>query len=421
MRRLFALCCVTLHFLCTTTTIRAQSATKTFVSTDGSFSFIYPSGWSIAPSPQGKAYVSNYPMNESPPPNDLQLEINFPKTFAEYEQSGLGGTPLAITQAMLTAWRDAPPIRVDYEGVTTLTPIPTPPIFATKASIHAVETTINGRPAAQGSYYDAKLGTEIVRLLLVLDVGNSYCVVIYATSLNGGRHTLSSHEPIVKAIAQSIRFDAAKHIPRTPTADPFKVSGERLLTWATELGTLKFVNAEGWFFVQTAGDNYIQNTPDRIEDNQLTLRTMRAALRLPHPVRYNYLWDQVVKKGWHDLKDDEEIFQKLDCKAVAPEITAAVIIASYLPSPEEQNRLFQQEGTRFEKPQNIRLGNKDVTVLCVSGTAAEALILAVDMTRGDVVTLSAVTLRGQLKYYEDKLLEVASTFQYTRSPRCQPT
>jgi hypothetical protein len=130
----------------------------------------------------------------------------------------------------------------------------------------------------------------------------------------------------------------------------------------------------------------------------------------------------VNKKGWHsDSQGDEQIIKKLDCASVAPEITAAVIVSSSLPSQEQRNELLQRNGTKFEDPENSRLGNKDAIIVRVSSLGIDGLILALDMTQGDVVTMVATAPSGELKQYEKQLFEIASTFKYTRSAKCKPS
>lgn len=396
----------------------AANGNGIFTSTDGSFSFVYPSGWDIDASNKDKTTLSNQPLNQVDFKNNLIVDIFSPKSFTQYEKEGFGNSPNTIAQSVLIAWRDAPPIRTNGVGVTTLTPIPTPPELATKATIVVSDPVINGRPAARGSYYDAKFGTEIVRLLFVVDVGHGYCVVVHATTFKDAT-TLSNYEPIVKAILQSMTFDVTKYVAPTPTPDPFNVNGDKSVKWETAQGTLTFTNKEGWYFVQTESGRFIQNTPERLDISQPKSGIVQVAVTLPYFVRQGYLWQQLVDKGWHnDPTGDEQIAAKIQCTSVTPEITASVIVSKYYPSAEKRNEL-QANGTNFDPPENIRLGDKKATILRISTTTRDVLLVAVDMSPGDVVTMGAVAPAGELGQYESTLLEIASTFHYTRSAQCK--
>jgi hypothetical protein len=86
----------------------------------------------------------------------------------------------------------------------------------------------------------------------------------------------------------------------------------------------------------------------------------------------------------------------------------------------EQQDELDEAGVILTEPEVIILNDVVIVYFRQLESEYDTLTMYVDLPNGDVMSVSATALRGELAQFEDQLFAVASTLEYTRKP-CSDT
>ncbi len=393
-----------------TAALGQQATLKTFTSPDGSFTFFYPANWFLETSEPGpwdmwtdqggQVILSNLANDKRfDDPDGLMVQVAFPAPRTQYGMMGSGTTPVEIVRSSV---RFNPP----QANIPIVTPSSngtrTPEVLDLRPpDLPITEFTVNGLPAARLINSAAAFGVEVSTMLIVVDVGNQHLVSISATSAKGGLKTIKAYEPIVVAIAYTLRYTPPKAVQSGNPDLPQVFSGP-VGIW--QRGTIKFFYPADWHVINFV-TQIIQNTPDTIQANNLKPGQMQAMIQGPSETRV--------------IVDPSELGN--DCGPAKTNVTARSIMQKQLSLLAAQAAQLKAAEIIVSKPETVTINGKEMVYIRIYQGDFEILTIFIDLGKGDVPTLTAYTRRGEMQKFEKQLFAVAGTFEYTPKPCPTPT
>jgi WD40 repeat protein len=172
-----------------------DSPTETYTGDNGALTFDYPAGWVFGTS-EG--------------PGDV-LFGNISAAIAEHDDGLLPGQiAVLLMNPSWLAWGLAEELPAETLNVQKVAELFAEPFnsLGSPGVIDQVELTLGGYPAVR---VDAAV-PEADIILFVLDVGDGYFLVMFATTAPGEREQMT---PVVLAIAESVDYDPARSALRT--------------------------------------------------------------------------------------------------------------------------------------------------------------------------------------------------------------
>ena len=372
----------------------AQDDLATYTSSDGTFTFQYPSEWEAGDS-TGYVVLSNLPIDQILNPDYYSLNVGFPTDTSQYSMMGMGSTPLEITrynaalayqmQVMFSATPDANGQIGDGDEIAKQL-----------ENLDITEYEINGYPAARTLYSSGSMmrtSMTASTLFIAAEVGGGKIVTVQAISLNGEGILLRNQHDIL-AIARSIKYSP---LPPNLSANanpalPQTYSGP-VGVWG--MGSLKFNYPDDWYVIPLGP--FVQNTPARIDQRNL----------LPGQLQIGITGPEFAMMPFASTPDI------MACKFDRQAITASSFIQKNIPSTPEQLEQVKAQGIVYEEPEFIQLNGHDVAVLRATDAKRDILVLAVDMGDGYVIPLMAFAPLGEMVQHEPMLLDVVETFEFT--------
>jgi hypothetical protein len=390
--------------LCLVSRIFAQEPmTQTFTSPDGTFSFEYPFGWSIVKldttNPPNQINITKlagqdnlrmpegFTITVSPPAKFYTIPLSKAETPKEMIEQSMAWARIA--EGLLRNSSVNPITGIDADGMPLSTPTILLPSVAPE-SAQISEFTVDGRDAAYGIF---AVKSSLSMITVVVDVGNDYWVTMTGISVAGDLPTIQQNEAIVLQIAQRLRFTPPPPIDSGNPDLPRVYSGPFGI-W--QVGTVEFYYPEDWYVLNSLSLN-ISNRKDLLNGQPVTGQFIAQVTSVPETLA---------------VVDPSEAGN--ECHVVKTLWTAqSVANAVFTQMISSRLEELTKAGIAITQPETITINNVEMAYYRQFEKDAELLTMFVDLGEGDVMALSAVTLRGEMAQFEDQLFQVASTFLYT--------
>lgn len=380
--------------------VLAQASIKTFVSADGSFSFIYPADWDLKLPVSNlgpltdRITLSNLPTEASPEsPSGIQIQIALPQKKAFYALTNGNMTPSALVRASVASGKLAAPITFGTPPADG-----TPELLDLQPVEAAItEFSVNGYPAASIIDQNIRFSLETCLMLVVIDVGNDDLVAVWVNSAKAGIDVVKANEGLILAIVQSIRY-APKAVYSGNPDLPQVYSGP-IGVW--QRGTGRFYYPANWI-VFTFASQIIQNSPDHVDLNAPKSGQMIAVI-----------------EGPAELQAGFNIGALLDlCSTQHLNLTASALAEKILKTYSDRLAQAKDTSVTLSQAASTTINAKPIAYFYLSQADFENLIILVDPGQDNILAIMAIARKDEMRQFEKQLLGIAGTFEYVPNP-CQ--
>jgi hypothetical protein len=376
-----------------------QTENTTYTTEDGTFTFEYPGDWFVEvinPQYGANAHIAmtNLPQDEILSDEAFMLQLGLPKRPYELGLPNVS-SPSEAVQQYLSLYSTQSSSAIEIITPSSTTPQPLTPKSDDPDVIEFESEFVSG---AYG-YARSQIGAvDASSLMIVVDVGNDYWVWMSANSLSGGLETLEQNEQAILDIALSMRYTPPPPVYSNSPDLPLVYSG---LVGIWQRGTIQFFYPEDWV-VSDGIILLLSNTSENLG--------MNAVPQAGQVI--------MVIQGVSETRasvDQTELYNT--CGTSTSEWTAREMVSELLgrltPAQMEQ---MTQAGITITQPESITINDVEIVYFRQYQGEFEILTMFVDLGNGDVPSVSATTLRGEMTQFEDTLFEIASTFIYTPLP-----
>lgn len=362
---------------------------QTYTSEDGQFSFTYASELTITVQPRdGSLNVGEFYIDADDP---LRVEVAPPMTIAELQRSGFGETPRQIIANRLALWRQVAPLMA--HSVVDV------PSDAFAAPLRPVEEyLINGRAAAYTEQlYLIDDAHAVGVIMIAVDLGNNHIVTITASpSLYDGAAILEAHRDSVVEIARTLDYTPDHRASRRSAVALTSDYSGRIGHLFT--GDLGFTYPKDWYILPISGNVFVTNT-DWLVSNQIESGMVQVNIIPPDFNMTAFL-------------DHETI---AEC-SVAPEqvadITPERVIELQMLN-EARLASYAEQNATYSDIESYKVNGRDMAYMYLWTPERDALVVAVDMGGGHVVSMMVFTYVGEMVLYADTIFALADALDYT--------
>jgi hypothetical protein len=362
---------------------------ETYTSDDGEFSFDYADGLTMQVGvPESTTDIGEFYIDPETP---MRVKVSPPIPVTTFDADGMGTTPATITTTRLRLWRQIAPVMT--AGVIDV------PDGAFADPLATVETyTIDGREAAyvtQVYQIDDTHSAAVVLITVEMDA-NMIVTITASPSLAGGAELAADYQQDILAIAQSLQYQ--------PELDASTTNADSLPTeyigqiGNIQTGELRFFYPKAWYILPVSGNIFVTNN-DRLVNGTLE----------PGMLQTNVIPPDFNKTGFADMEAVGS------CNLSPAEIEAITPIAVLEQQMLSEERLisYEEQGATYHEPEAIILNERDAAYMRLFTAERDALVIAVDMGDGNVVSIMAFAYVGEMAQYDDTLFALAGTFDYT--------
>jgi hypothetical protein len=393
-----------IFLLAVTASCATARAVNTYTSSDGTFTFQYPADWEKMENPEDPSVIilDNLPFDQRyTSPTSFSVHVSAPSDISQSSMMGMGDTPAEMVRAQAqfmgfagTVFSAQPEDFEDgeLEGIDES--------LQRAEAVEITEYTINGSPAARALFSTGGMfGYTNSIFSIVLEVGGNKVAAVQGISLNG-EAPLVQNQAAILAIADSIRYTPLP-IGTSGNPDLPQTFSGPIGVW--DMGTLTFNYPDDWYVLPLGP--FLQNTPERMDQ----------ANPLPGRLQVGIVGPEF---GMMPLEETEDI---LECRVNMEEITAESVMEAYITVPPDQIEALQTAGITYGEPERIELDGLVVYRVRSTDPKRDVLIMTVDMGNGNVIPLMAFAPLGEMSQYEETLLDIVSTFEFTPNPQACPT
>lgn len=362
---------------------------KTYISDDGSFRFRYADEISVDVSSTFKSFdVGAFYVSEDEP---IRVQVSPPTSLAAFSEAGLGSTAREVLVRRLGLWRS-----VAAERTAQVIDLPSDVAFNGKLA-GVTQTTIAGRPVTQTTQVfpiDTQ-HTAAVKMMAVRVGGGRIVLLTASPSLAGGGDLLERYADDVNAIVRTVEYDEdlnASQSASAPLRRNFTGDFGRL-----QIGEITFGYPKDWYILQVNGSVLVTNTQRLLADG-VEPGMVQASLISPDFNKTAFGTREAIAR----------------CELTAgtrAAITPASVLERQMLS-EARLASMDAQGARYDEPQTLRLGGRDAAYMRLYTPDRDALVIAVDMGQGNVVSLMSFAAPGEMPAYDDTLFALASSLEY---------
>ncbi|TVR22784.1 MAG: hypothetical protein EA396_05195 [Anaerolineaceae bacterium] len=367
---------------------------QTYTSDDGQFTFTYASDLTITVQPrEGSLNIGEFYIDADEP---LRVEVSPPTTITELQLNGFGNTPRQIINNRMALWRQVAPLMTN-----SVVEVPSDAFAAPLRPIE--EYLINGRQAAYSEQLYMIDGVHAVGVIMIaVDLGNNHIVTITASpSLHDGAAILEAHRDSIIEIARTLDYTPNHRASRRsamPLTSYYENSIGHLFT-----GDLGFTYPKDWYILPISGNVFVTNT-DRLVSSQIESGMVQVNI-IPPDFNMTAFFDH------------ESIAECNIAPEQAADITPERVIEVQMLN-EARLASYEEQNATYSDVESLKIDGRDMAYMYLFTPERDALVVAVDMGGGHVVSMMVFAYVGEMVLYADTIFALASTLDY--APRdCQ--